>query len=491
IPTPPLVKLMAPVCQNSAPMKLFGYPFGGTWSGPGLVQGSNGTFDPNLVGPGKFLLTYKTPNCTYEGKLLIEVLKKPGATLSSPPSLIICPTNPQMISINPLDSATYQWYFQSPNGSLTKLSGKASISLSVNLAGSYYCVITKGQCSAQSPAVVVTYETPSASIGPQKVICDINKTITLTASPSGGSWSGGNITDQTNGVFNPSGLANGKYPVKYTFTSNLGCTYSFADTVLVDTIPKVRLNRVPGDFCLSGLVNLQVVPPVHGAKFLWNYKSTSSSAWLLIDSVSSPSRTFVDRGYYESIVSNKYCKTKTDSLLIGDLNDINLTLNPNDSLIKVCFDRTTELRASSTRTDVTFSWYKKDTIQNNYQLISSDQSLIVDRSGYYKVKAVIGFCESESALKKVKFLPKDTLFVPNVFTPDGDGFNPDFSIVSNANNYSIEILNRWGEVIYKGDKNSSPWDGGNHPTGVYFWNVEYKDCRNDERKAKGWVQLIR
>lgn len=492
IPTPPLVKLMAPVCSQSAPLKLFGYPFGGTWSGPGLVSGSNGTFDPQLVGKGKYLLTYKTPNCTYEGKLQIEVLPSPNVTLASANTFTICPTNPQKIAIASLDSATYQWYYQSfSNNSLIAISGQTTSELMVGLSGYYYCSVTKNGCSTASPLVTVNYETSSTSIGPQDVVCNINTPIQLKANPSGGTWKGNGVSNASAGVFNPSGLLNGKYPITYSFTSQLGCKYSLADTVLVDTIPAIKLNRVPGDFCLTGLVTLQALPTVKHLNYRWKYKANNQSAWLDVDTISLAKRNFIESGYYESVVFNTYCQAKTDSLQVGLLNDLPLNLTPNDSIVQVCLDPTVTLSVSSNRNDVSFAWYSSDSVNNNFNKVGEGESISVSRNGFYKVKAEVGFCESESKIKYVKFLPHDSIWVPNVFTPNGDNLNPDFKIWSNVNSYSLVILNRWGQEIYTADQNNKPWDGENHPTGTYYWFIQFRNCRNEQKTAQGFVQIMR
>jgi len=55
------------------------------------------------------------------------------------------------------------------------------------------------------------------------------------------------------------------------------------------------------------------------------------------------------------------------------------------------------------------------------------------------------------------------VWLPNTFTPDGDGLNDFFGPVGvnlGANPYKMYIYNRWGELIYKTDDAvAKPWDG--------------------------------
>ena len=50
-PTPPILKLMPPVCATGGLIDLFGYPFIGTWSGPGIVNPAEGIFRDRCTRP--------------------------------------------------------------------------------------------------------------------------------------------------------------------------------------------------------------------------------------------------------------------------------------------------------------------------------------------------------------------------------------------------------------------------------------------------------
>jgi gliding motility-associated-like protein len=94
------------------------------------------------------------------------------------------------------------------------------------------------------------------------------------------------------------------------------------------------------------------------------------------------------------------------------------------------------------------------------------------------------------------------MFVPNIFTPNGDGIN-DFMepFLKNTNETVIElfqIFDRWGNVIYETDDSTPQWDGkfqGNmlNP-GVYTWHIRARinACHNMEEIYKfGDVTLLR
>ncbi len=69
-----------------------------------------------------------------------------------------------------------------------------------------------------------------------------------------------------------------------------------------------------------------------------------------------------------------------------------------------------------------------------------------------------------------------TVYVPNSFTPNGDGNNEMFNIVSKmpCDKYILIIYNRWGEEIFKTDDPLNVgWDGYNNgiesPEGIYVY----------------------
>jgi gliding motility-associated-like protein len=83
---------------------------------------------------------------------------------------------------------------------------------------------------------------------------------------------------------------------------------------------------------------------------------------------------------------------------------------------------------------------------------------------------------------KVIVQVEQTAFVPNLFTPDGDGMNDQLKIygLSQANNFRFAIHNRDGNIVYETSDvaaiSSFGWDGSKQgvaqPPGLYYWKVE-------------------
>ena len=86
----------------------------------------------------------------------------------------------------------------------------------------------------------------------------------------------------------------------------------------------------------------------------------------------------------------------------------------------------------------------------------------------------------------------DGFFVPNVFTPNGDGVNDTFEIVGKENYTSVEleIFNRWGNQVYKNANYQNQWVAEGLNEGTYFYTLKVKSA-SDSKFVKGWVLIKR
>ena len=70
-------------------------------------------------------------------------------------------------------------------------------------------------------------------------------------------------------------------------------------------------------------------------------------------------------------------------------------------------------------------------------------------------------------------------FVPNAFTPNGDGTNDEFKVGHSCDlsEYTIQIFNRWGQMVYESHDSQEGWDGtfaGQEvPEGIYTYKIQY------------------
>ena len=95
-----------------------------------------------------------------------------------------------------------------------------------------------------------------------------------------------------------------------------------------------------------------------------------------------------------------------------------------------------------------------------------------------------------------RFLRDVKIFMPEAFTPNGDGTNDQLLAKGiYVDQFSMTIYDRWGEVVYNTTNKSQGWDGkinGQDAThGQYMYRIEIIDLRGLKTVRTGSVLLIR
>jgi gliding motility-associated-like protein len=242
-------------------------------------------------------------------------------------------------------------------------------------------------------------------------------------------------------------------------------------TVVVKPQPELDL---PGDtiLCPGDTLRLDARQGMP-AQYQWNTGSTDSTL------------TVRDSGYYRLEVSTS-CGTVSDSLWVHyhalpearPLRDTNLCQN--DSV----------LLSVAQPGPVSYRWENGDTSPSRW----------IDSTGTYQVR--IGtICDTIIAGARVAVEPCGCrFFVPDAFSPNGDGMNDRFAIKYHCDSvtFQLQILNRWGQVIYRQTEADPFWDGRYQnqpaPEGVYLYRLVFKGGSGEhfrEEERHGRLVLIR
>lgn len=103
---------------------------------------------------------------------------------------------------------------------------------------------------------------------------------------------------------------------------------------------------------------------------------------------------------------------------------------------------------------------------------------------------------SDTTVKPVYVAPEVLLFVPNAFTPNGDGTNDVFSWgVTGVQTFELMIFSRWGDEVFRTNNPKDFWNGAyrNQGTcmqdGVYTWVAHLRGIDNKFYKKTGTVLL--
>ncbi len=88
------------------------------------------------------------------------------------------------------------------------------------------------------------------------------------------------------------------------------------------------------------------------------------------------------------------------------------------------------------------------------------------------------------------------IYVPNTFTPDEDEFNGTFKVSAiGIRQLSVQIFNRWGELIFEGNDPRFIWDGTYNgvvvPDGTYTYKIDFTTNSGREKQLIGHVNSLR
>jgi len=149
------------------------------------------------------------------------------------------------------------------------------------------------------------------------------------------------------------------------------------------------------------------------------------------------------------------------------------------------------LNGSITGTNVSFFWTSSSFLTATSVLqpyTNSPQDIT------YTLQVISNLgCGSNSDDVKVKVYEK--LIIPNAFSPNGDGIN-DSWIVEPLDLFTesvTEVYNRYGQLVYRSNGYSRPWDGTRNgvplPVGNYYYVIDLKN--NNEPKLTGSIMILR
>ena len=481
---------------------------GGTWSGPG-VSGTN--FDPAVSGEGTFAVNYAfTGTCPIDSTFDFVVDPILDPTIDNEPAEDIC-----------IADGSYAFTTSGDIGGTWSIDNGGVIDPStgvMNLTkGGVFDVTYKHTGCPVEDMVTIEVTTPgNPDFNPAGSFCE-NLPVYQLSQPltSGGVWSSLPIAGAVNpvtGEFDPGVAGPGNHDVTYTLEG--ACPAFDTETIVVDDLPDWDYVIPNANGCEPYTTSMIVVSQgsLPGTT-TWSF--TDGLVSTINGSLDSLTHTFVNDGCYNGtavVAFENGCidsVTKTNAVCVNPVPIADFDWGPKTATVLEPFIQFEDLsidadswnwdlgRVSTTNIPPNPT---ASTLQNPFVTYGSPDS------GTYTVELIAwnGMC-SDTLVKRITILDNFTVFVPNAFTPDGDGLNDIFfpngknhDNIEGASEYSFLIFNRWGALIWESGTPYQPWDGTNAKTGsevqqdVYVWKLKVWDNVESVLKTYyGRVSLIR
>jgi hypothetical protein len=264
--------------------------------------------------------------------------------------------------------------------------------------------------------------------------------------------------------------------------------YSDALQAQVSSLPDINIQSDGMDsFCYTGRATLSVAGSPT-TDYAWYFGKESDE--LIITEEIDPVFVAKESGFYKVVASHGQCSTEAYFNLLPP--PFQPTVTPDFDSASFCPNQPFNIAAESIPgAHYVWSRYVDGTAQSMAEGVSSF-SIQLEESGKYKLKIQSHGCVFESDEMTLTKIPADSVFVPNVITPNGDPWNENFEVyVEGIDEYVLKVFGRYGREVWSGRKESAPWNAADVSSGVYFWVLSYRSHCSEGNDRKGWVQVLK
>lgn len=512
----------------------------GNGSTTGIWTGGTGSYSPNNsnlgavytpsateVDNGSFTLTLTSNDPAGPCPAAIDQVTisiSPQAIVSAGPDHAVCIGN-SVILVGTIGGTATTGTWNGGAGTFTPNNTSTNViytpSASENSAGSVVLTYTANNpgssCSPVVDSVLITINhLPTANAGSSQHVCagaDISLSGAIGGAATSGTWSGGSGTfapsnTTLNATYTPSEAELAADSIILTLTTNdpAGpCTASSSSVIFYFyKSPVVSFSVDESNGCpvhCSNFLNSTLVPGTSTvgdsiATWYWDFGDGGGGS-----SEQNPFNCFDQSGYYDIkliATTNHGCISslvQTHLVEVFTVPTAGFSTTPAHPDV---LDPTVYFHNESS-TDVTYwnwSFGDGDSILPN----NSGPSHIYADSGTYTATLIVhnAYGCTDTVQHTIVIGPGFTFFIPNTFSPNGDGTN-DFFFGKGIgiDKYQLLIFDRWGNLIFQTKNLSDGWDGkANNGSDasqidVYAWKVEITDVLDKNHTFIGTVSIVR
>ncbi len=283
-------------------------------------------------------------------------------------------------------------------------------------------------------------------------------------------WSSGSV------LATASGLAAGNYTV--TVTDINGCTASATANINSIAGPTVSIQSTANTCKGKADGSITIITTGTGDTYTWN------------NGLSGLTISGLDTGSYSVTVTDNTGCTAITSAGITLFSDPLVTAGTNKTIIE---GATAQLTASG---GITYLWSPSATLSDS-AIVNPIASPSKTTNYTVTVSDAHSCTAQDSVLIKVINCDSLSIFIPNAFSPNGDGQN-DLFYIRGANcviQMRLSIYNRWGELMFETTDQAVGWDGNykGKPmnTGVFAYYLTATLSNEQKVSRRGNITLLR
>jgi gliding motility-associated-like protein len=382
----------------------------------------------------------------------------------------------QSANLNVNGALTYSWL---PVTALSATIG-SGVSASPSVTTVYNITGENNSCLGNTTVTVEVVPFPNVNIScAEQQICRGESTNIQASGANNYSWSPASSLSGTTGSFvtaNPSITTNYTL-IGYNTSGSVVCSVQMAMPIMV--VPQV-----------TPAISKNVII-CQGEKAMLNASGGNTYVWTPTVSLNSNATSGV---IANPTVNTTYTVHVSNLTFCGNSTTVSVIVNPNPTVTAgsdTTFNLDEEPKVITASGTGTLTWLQGENI---FCSVCPQTRINPTRTGCYVIESINEFsCKAKDEVC-VTLTTDYGVYIPNSFTPNGDGINDIFLVYGySISNVKMAIFDRWGEELFSSTEQTLGWDGSYKgkisEIGVYVYKISYSGLDSKTISKTGHVTL--
>jgi len=495
LPTPTLSS-NSPVCSKQTILISGSGGMAYVWAGPNNFSSTGSNLiisNANVVHIGTYTATATDLNgCTNTATIGVNVNPLPAI---SAVGSTLCATRTITMAAN--GGTAYAW--TGPLG-FSSTGGTVSIpNAQIENSGDYTITVTDlNGCSSTSLVNVHINPTPVLNLNTNSPLC-ASQDINFTANANGGVqyvWSGPNSFYsllQNPTLKNVGTEATGLYTV--IVTDNIGCTKTEYVSVVVRSLPVVKVTSDKVNGCVPVCINFNKETTSTLSQIKWDLGNGNLGMGNTASACYSQPGKYTITANFTDVYG---CSNKAEYSIEGfpiPVADFNI------SPAKPIINENVEFADASYNANIAGWTWSFSNLKTNQILTKPVVNQMYENAGSYAAVLIVTSDKGcvDTVVKAVLIGEDYGLFVPDAFSPNGDGLNDVFRAKGyGITKFELSIFDRWGEKVFTTNDIEQGWDGNftrrantEVKQDVYVWKIRLTNVHGASKEMTGKVTILR